>query len=346
MSPVLTVIIAIITLIAGFILLIKGADAFVSGSSAIAKKLRVPPIVIGLTVVAMGTSFPELAVSLTASMSGSNSLAVSNVTGSNLFNLLVVLGMSALFAPLAVGRNTLRSDFPFSIVCAFLLAVFGYTSKTPKDPSKGVIGMVGRLEGAVLLVLFVLFLVSTVVVALKARKQEEKTTEAQGETGKEMPVWRCILYIVLGAVAIKFGGDFVVGDILTLPNGIEVQYGATAIARIVGMSETLIGLTIVAMGTSLPELVTSIVAARKNEVDMAVGNVIGSNIFNILLILGTAAAISPIDFIMENLIDIAVLIASSLLVWIFAWTKGRITRAEGCIMLSIYAGYMVYICLR
>ncbi len=346
MSPVLTVIIAIITLIVGFILLIKGADAFVSGSSAIAKKLRVPPIVIGLTVVAMGTSFPELAVSVTASISGSNSLAVSNITGSNLFNLLVVLGMSALFAPLAVSKNTLKSDFPFSIVCAFLLAVFGYTSKTPRDASKGIIGMVGRLEGAIMLILFVLFLISTVGVALKARKETGEEQVPEGEAVKEMPIWRCILYIVLGAVAIKFGGDFVVGGAVTLPNGVEVQYGAVAIARIVGMSETLIGLTIVALGTSLPELVTSVVAAKKNEVDMAVGNVIGSNIFNILLILGTAATISPIDFILENLIDIAVLIACSVLVWILAWSKGKLTRAHGAVMLATYAGYMVYICLR
>lgn len=346
MSPVFTVIIAIITLIVGFILLIKGADAFVSGSSAIAKKLRVPPIVIGLTVVAMGTSFPELAVSVTASMSGSNSLAVSNVTGSNLFNLLVVLGMSALFTPLIVGKNTLRSDFPFSIVCAFLLAVFGFTGRAASETNPLVIGRVGRLEGVILLILFILFLISTVMVALKARKEGTVDDTGEEKVGKDMPIWKCILYIVLGAVAIKFGGDFVVGDILTLPNGVEVQYGATAIARIVGMSETLIGLTIVALGTSLPELVTSIVAARKNEVDMAVGNVIGSNIFNILLILGVAAAISPVDFIMENLIDIAVLIASSVMVWIFAWTKGRLTRAEGCIMLALYAGYMVYICVR
>ena len=345
MSAFSTVCIAAVTLVVGFVLLIKGADAFVEGSSAVARKLRVPPIVIGLTVVAMGTSLPELAVSVTASMSGSNSLAVSNVTGSNLFNLMVVLGFSAMFVPLAVSRDTMKNDFPFSIVCAFLLAVFGFTGATAADAENNVIGVVGRFEGVIFLALFVVFLIATVRTALKARK-EGVADAGKEEKGKELSTVRCIVYIVVGIIAIKFGGDFVVGDILTLPNGTEVQYGATAIARVLGMSETLIGLTIVALGTSLPELVTSIVAARKNEVDMAVGNVIGSNIFNILLILGVAAAISPIDFITENLIDIAVLVAMSVLIWIFAWTKGKINRAEGAVMLALYAVYVIYICVR
>lgn len=335
MSPILTVIIAVITLIVGFILLIKGADAFVSGSSAVAKKLRVPSIVIGLTVVAMGTSLPELAVSVTASIAGSNSLAVSNVTGSNLFNLMVVLGASALFVPLAVDKDTMRSDFPFSIVCAALLAFFGFSR-----------GSVERWEGAVFLALFVLFLVVTVLRALKARKEKKSPEDEEPQGGKEMSVLRCIIYIVIGVIAIKFGGDFVVGGSLTLPNGLTIPYGAVAIARIAGMSETLIGLTIVALGTSLPELVTSIVAARKNEVDMAVGNVIGSNIFNILLILGVAAVISPITFITENLFDIAVLIAASVMVWIFAWTGRKINRVEGLVMLGLYGAYVVYACVR
>lgn len=333
MSPVLTVIIAAATLLVGFILLIKGADAFVSGSSAVAKRLRVPSIVIGLTVVAMGTSLPELAVSVTASLAGSNSLAVSNVTGSNLFNLLVVLGASALFTPLVVGRDTLKGDFPFSIVCAFLLAIFGFTG-----------GVVGRAEGFIFLGLFILFLIITVLKALKARRENKGKEEESDE--KPMSVVRCIVYIVIGVIAIKFGGDFVVGGSIVLPNGLEIQYGAVAIARIAGMSETLIGLTIVALGTSLPELVTSMVAAKKKEVDMAVGNVIGSNIFNILLILGSAAAISPISFITENLFDIAVLIGSSVMVWIFAWVGGKINRIEGIIMLALYGSYVVYICLR
>lgn len=344
MSQISTIIIAVVTLILGFILLIKGADAFVSGSSAVARKLRVPPIVIGLTVVAMGTSLPELAVSVTASLSGSNSLAVSNVTGSNIFNLMVVLGASALFVPLSVDRDTLKSDFPFSIVCAFLLAVFGFTGATAVNAENGVIGSVGHFEGVIFLILFVIFLISTVRSALKARGENGAEEEKREE--KELSTVRCIVYIVLGIVAIKFGGDFVVGGDFTLPNGVVLQYGAVAIARLLGMSETLIGLTIVALGTSLPELVTSIVAARKNEVDMAVGNVIGSNIFNILLILGVAAAISPIDFITENLIDIAVLVAMSLLIWIFAWSKGKISRIEGVIMLVLYAAYVVYICMR
>ena len=308
---------SLVILVIGFVLLIKGADFFVEGSSSVAKRLRVPSIIIGLTIVAMGTSLPECAVSVTASLANNNALAVSNVVGSNIFNLMVVCGACALFAPLAVQKDTLKKEFPFSIICAIIMLVFGYLGMT-----------IGRLDGVIMLLLFACFLGWMIKSALNARSNAVEEEEIA-----ILPVWRCIVYIVGGAIAIKFGGDFVVD-------------GASTIASKLGLSQNLIGLTVVALGTSLPELVTSIVAARKNEVDMALGNVIGSNIFNILLVIGVAAAISPIAFIMENVFDIILLIAMSALVWIFAWTKQKIGRKEGIVMLVIYAAYLAYIIVR
>lgn len=310
---------AVLILVIGFVLLIKGADFFVEGSSSVAKRLRVPSIIIGLTIVAMGTSLPECAVSVTASLSGNNALAVSNAVGSNIFNLMVVCGACALFAPLAIQKSTLKKEFPFSVLCAILLAGLGFIGMT-----------LGHLDGVILLVLFVSYIIWMVMSALNARKNGEQVEE---EEYKILPVWKCIVFIIGGAAAIKFGGDFVVN-------------GASVIAEGFGLSQNLIGLTVVALGTSLPELVTSIVAARKNEVDMALGNVIGSNIFNILFVLGIAGAISPIAFITENIIDIALLVIMSLVVWALAWSKQKIDRKEGIFMLLIYTAYLVYICIR
>lgn len=305
-------------LLVGFVLLIKGADFFVEGSSSVAKKLRIPSIIVGLTIVAMGTSLPELAVSATASLAGNNAIAISNVVGSNMFNLIVVCGTCAIFAPLTISKDILKKDFPIAIGCGLLLL------------GMGLIGMeVCRIDGIILSALFITYIVILVRAALKARANSKDEEVAE----KNIPVWLCIIYIVGGIAAIKFGGDFVVD-------------GAVSIAGKLGLSENLIGLTIVAVGTSLPELVTSVVASRKNEVEMAVGNVLGSNIFNILLILGVAGTISPMTFIMENVIDIIILTVASLLIYVFAWTKERIDRKEGIIMLLIYATNLVYICLR
>lgn len=319
---------AVVLLVIGFVLLIKGADFFVDGSSSIAKQLRIPGLIIGMTIVAMGTSLPELAVSVTASLQNSNSLAISNVVGSNIFNLMVVLGASALLSSLYVSKDVLRRDFPFSILCAVLLLVLGW------------IGMqAGRIDGVIFLAIFVVFLFMMVHAALKARSNGTETPEQLAEETQEeeeirvLPTWRALLYIAGGIVAIKFGGDWVVD-------------GAVVIAQKIGISQTLIGLTIVACGTSLPELVTSIVAARKNELEMAVGNVVGSNIFNILLILGVAAVISPLTFTMENIIDILVLIAFSVVVYLFSRSGNRLGRKEGVSMLVMYAVYLVYICMR
>lgn len=307
-----------IILVVGFVLLIKGADFFVEGSSSVAKRLRVPSLIIGMTIVAMGTSLPECAVSVSASLANANELAISNVLGSNIFNLMVVCGVCALFCPLTVQASTLKREFPFSVIVALLLMAFGGTSM-----------LVGHVEGVVLLVIFAGFLFWMIQSARKARANGMQIEEEY----EILPIWKCIVFIVGGIAAIAAGGELVVDS-------------ASEIAKNFGLSENLIGLTIVACGTSLPELVTSIVAAKKNEVDMALGNVIGSNVFNILFVLGIAATISPIAFIQENIVDILVLVGVSLLVWAFGWTKKRIVRWEGVMMLAVYAAYVVYICKR
>ena len=308
-----------ILLVGGFVLLIKGADFFVDGSSAVAKRLKVPALIIGMTIVAMGTSLPETSVSVSASVLGKNDLAISNAVGSNIFNLMVVCGVCALLCPMAVGKDTIKKDLPFSVLAAGVLLGLGAFT-----------GTVMRWGGAVLLALFVFFLYMMISSAKKARDKGELTEE---DEYKIMPVWKCLLCIVGGGAAIAVGGKMVVE-------------GASDIARAFGMSDNIIGMTIVALGTSLPELVTSIVAARKGEVDMALGNVVGSNIFNILFVLGIAATISPIAFTVQNTIDTAVLIAMSLFVLLLCAPKKKLVRWHGGLMLAIYAGYTTYIFMR
>ncbi|MBR5513059.1 MAG: calcium/sodium antiporter [Ruminococcus sp.] len=304
-----------VVLIVGFVLLIKGADFFVEGSSAAAKLMKIPPLIIGLTVVSMGTSMPEASVSISAALAGKNELAVSNVVGSNIFNLMAVCGLCSLISPLTINKETFKRDFPISIGAAALLL------------GLGAIGMsVGHIDGAILLVLFVGFLYLMVMSAKKSRQEVE-------DDYKALPIWKILIFIVGGIAAIIIGGKMVVS-------------GASDIAREFGMSENLIGMTIVAIGTSLPELVTSVVAARKNEVDMAVGNVVGSNIFNILFILGSAAAICPVVFSMENMIDTVALIIMSILTMLLCAKTKKLSRLSGGIMFAIYVAYSVYICTR
>lgn len=322
--------VVVLFLAAGFVFLVKGADIFVEGSSSIAKRFHVPSIIIGLTIVAMGTSLPETAVSVTASIANNNTLAVSNVIGSNIFNLMVVIGICAVMVPVAVSKDTVVRDIPVSVACAVLLLTLGVLGFA--DAS----GMIlGHLDGIIFLVLFAGYITLMIRAALKARK-EGKEVEIEGcsdEDIKLLSLPKSIIFIVLGGAAIAFGGDLTVDS-------------ASKIAVDLGMSQTLVGLTIVSIGTSLPELVTSIVAARKNEVDMALGNAVGSNIFNILMVLGIASAISPIGFLTENVIDIVVLLVFSLLVWIFGATKKKINRIEGLCMVALYAAYAVYIVIR
>lgn len=317
---------AIILLVIGFVGLIKGADFFVEGASNVAKRLRVPSLIIGLTIVAMGTSLPETAVSISASIAGSNSLAISNVSGSNLFNLLVVVGLCAIFQTVDVDKDTIRRDIPYSILAAVLLVVLGMVGVGE--------GMVlGRIDGIILLAFFAGFLFLMIRSALRARNNEGFQPGSEEEEVVTQTVFMSILSIVGGAAAIAIGGDWVVDS-------------ASTLAMKFGMSETLVGLTIVAVGTSLPELVTSIVAARKGEVDMALGNAIGSNVFNILLVLGIASSISPIGFIMNNAIDILAVVVATLICWVVAGKTKQLKRPMGILMVLAYVAYMVYVVMR
>lgn len=313
---------AVVLLIIGFAFLVKGADAFVEGSSSIAKHFQVPSLIIGMTIVAMGTSLPETAVSVTASIAGSNALAVSNAVGSNIFNLMVVIGVCAVLTPVAVQKSSLKIDIPFSIVCALLLLVLGHDRM-----------MLTRVNGLILIVLFAFFILYMIRSAQHSMNNEDSEFAAEAADMKVMSVPKSLIFIVIGIAGITLGSDWVVD-------------GAKTIASAFGISENLIGLTIVAFGTSLPELMTSIVAARKNEVDMALGNAVGSNIFNILMVLGIASALSPIAFIQENIIDIIILVGFSFIVWLMAWTKHMLDKIEGLAMILLYAGYVVYICIR
>jgi cation:H+ antiporter len=284
----------------------------VEASSSIAKRLRVPSIIIGLTVVAMGTSAPELAVSTTASLAGNNDIAVGNIIGSNAFNLLMVLGTCGLIRPFAV---KLRWDYMASVgFTIVLLLLFAFD------------GIIGRLDGCILLVLFAGFLGFTIKDALANRT-------SSSEEISTLPLHLSLLFIAGGLAAIVWGGNLVVEN-------------AKAIALSFGLSQTLVGLTIVALGTSLPELVTSIVASKKGENGLAVGNVIGSNIFNLLLVLGTASAISPVKVNHLALYDTGFLIIISLITWFLCKSKNRISRFEGAFMLFLYACFMIYITIR
>lgn len=319
---------AIVLLIIGFVFLVKGADAFVEGCSSIAKRFNISSIIIGMTIVAMGTSLPETAVSITASIRGNNELAISNAVGSNIFNLMVVIGICAILTPVAVQIGILKKEIPFSLICAALLLVLGTIGMT-----------LGHVDGGILIVLFACFILYMIKSAQKSRYEnadfggEGLEMLQEVEEIQIMSVPKSLIYIVLGVIAISIGSDWVVN-------------GASTIASAIGISQNLIGLTVVSFGTSLPELVTSITAAKKKDVDMALGNAIGSNVFNILMVLGIAGTVSPILFITENIMDILVLIVFTLIVWIMAWTKKQLNRKEGIIMVAFYAVYVVYICMR
>lgn len=305
-----------VLLIIGFALLVWGADKFVAGASAFARRLGVSPLLVGLTIVAFGTSAPELAVSLTAALQGANEIAVGNVVGSNLFNLLVVAGLSAVICPLVMDRTLLRRDWPDSILAAILLLVFIVPDLT-----------ISRMEGIILLVVFAGVLGAQIRAALRNRSAADEEDDEP-----VMPPVMIGVNIVLGLACIIIGGQMAVN-------------GATGIARMFGLSETLIGLTIVAIGTSLPELVTSLVAARKGQNEIAMGNVIGSNLFNILLILGVSSAITPIPVQATSIVDCIVLIAVSVVFYLPAM-RGKLGRFPGAVMALSYVAYTVYLIMR
>ena len=319
-----------ILLIIGFVLLIKGADFFVDGSSSVAKILKVPTIIIGLTVVAFGTSMPELSVSVTAALRGSNDLAVSNVLGSNIFNLLVVLGCCALVKPVAAKWSLLKKEFPFSILITVILLLVDSDFSIMKilDGNQGFV--LGRWAGLLFLILFVLYIYATVKSALRSRAEAKDMEE---EEYKTMSPLKSGIYIVIGLIGIVWGGNLVVDS-------------ASNIALTFGWSQTFIGLTIVALGTSLPELVTSVVAARKGENDLAVGNVVGSNIFNILLILGVSSFITPITLDVTAVYDTIILIIASIIVYVSAISKREIQRKEGILFLVCYFVFFLYVFMR
>lgn len=302
-----------IWLIVGFILLVKGADYFVDGASSVAGKLKIPSLIIGLTVVSMGTSLPEAAVSISASLGGNNGISLGNVIGSNIFNLLVVVGVSCIILPILTDTAVLKRDMPIAIGITAALCVMLFD------------GVLSRLDAVILLILFVGYLALLLVSALKNRVEEPE---------QKLLSWpKSIIFCILGAAAIIEGGQLVVNS-------------AKTIASSLGMSETLIGLTVVAIGTSLPELVTSIVAARKGDSGIAMGNVVGSNIFNILFVLGLSGVISPMTTDAAFFIDSGILIAVSLVMWFFAFTKRKTGRVEGAIAVLMYVAYTAYIIMR
>lgn len=317
-------------LILGFAALVKGADIFVDGSGALAALFKVSELVIGLTIVALGTSMPELAVSVTAALDGSNEIALSNVVGSNIFNLLVVLGMCAAIHSVPVDSAIIKRDFPISIAYAIIVlaassfsSIFGGNFFSLKMSDNA--GLVSRALGIFLFASFIAYIAALIIDARRHPTQEEDI--------KALPLWKCLLFILLGLILITAGGKAVV-------------YSARNVARFFGMTETLIGLTIVALGTSLPELVTSIIAAKKGQTELAVGNVVGSNIFNLLLILGVSSTIHPVAVNAASVYDLAILIFTSLLAWAFSIPSKRVNRLQGAAMLLCYVAATIFAAVR
>ena len=301
-------------LVLGFFFLIKGADLFVDGSSSVAKIFKIPSVIIGLTIVSIGTSLPEAAVSISASFKGAYDLSIANVVGSNIFNLLGVVGVSAIICPFVIDKVIMKRDFPISILSTVLLAVMLIDTT------------LSLVEAIILFVLFIGYILLLVRSALKNRSEDV-------EEYKTLSLPKSLLFIAIGIAAIVSGGTITVN-------------AATFFAEALGMSELLIGLTIVAVGTSLPELVTSVVAAKKGESEIALGNVIGSNIFNILFILGMSGIVHPLNCEIGAFIDTILLIGMSLLMYFVCKTKSRVSRIEGYISVIIYVVYVVYIILR
>lgn len=317
--------VAIICLVIGFVLLVKGADFFVDGASSIAKQLHIPAVVIGLTIVAFGTSAPELAVSVSAAMKGSNDIAIGNVVGSNIFNLLIVVGVSAFIYPLHVKKSMIKKDYPISIIAAVLLGVLAMDTLFGKTSME-----LSRVDGIILLVGFAVFMYLAIREGVKGGAEHKESGE---EIEVKYTLGKSVLVCIIGLAGIIIGGNMVVD-------------GAKEIARAFGLSEAFIGLTIVAFGTSLPELVTSIVAAKKGESDISLGNVVGSNIFNIFFILGVSGTILPMAVANTYLYDIAILIVVSIVFFIPICRKQRVSKGMGAAMVATYAAYMAYLFIR
>ena len=303
----------VVMLIVGFVLLVKGADWFVEGAASVAKRMGIPQLVIGLTIVAMGTSMPEAAVSITSAMNGSAGITIGNVVGSNILNILIILGITAVITNVGIQKTTFCYEIPFMIGITVLLMIFGITDS-----------VLTFKEGVIFWLLFLVFLGYLFVIARKGEAQEE------GET-KDIPVWKCLLLIAIGGVLVVKGSDLAVE-------------GASAIARYFGIRERFSGLTIVALGTSLPELVTSVTAARKGNAGIAIGNIVGSNIFNILFVAGTTALICDVPFEEKFIVDTAVAVFSGVLLWVGTIRHKELRKPCGIMMLLCYGAYFAYLC--
>lgn len=296
-------------IVIGIVLVLWGADRLTDGAVAVAEKMKMPQIVIGLTIVAMGTSMPEFCVSLISALKGTSDLAVGNIVGSNIFNTLLIVGVSALVAPMSIMKTTVRKDIPFALVASALLLIMCLD------------GDISRIDAAILFVMFLIFMYITL------RGAKAQGTDLEEKEKKPMATWLSVVWILVGLACLKGGSNLFVD-------------GATAVATKLGVSEAVIGLTIVAGGTSLPELATSVVSARKGNSGIAIGNVLGSNVFNILAILGLTGVISPMTLKGITMTDLSMMVISIILIWLFSFTKYKIERWEGAILTAVFVGYI------
>ena len=299
----------ILFIVIGIVLVLWGADRLTDGAVAVAEKMKMPQIVIGLTIVAMGTSMPEFCVSLISALKGTSDLAVGNIVGSNIFNTLLIVGVSALVAPMSIMKTTVRKDIPFALVASALLLIMCLD------------GDISRIDAAILFVMFLIFMYITL------RGAKAQGTDLEEKEKKPMATWLSVVWILVG-LACLIGGSNLFVD------------GATAVATKLGVSEAVIGLTIVAGGTSLPELATSVVSARKGNSGIAIGNVLGSNVFNILAILGLTGVITPMTLKGITMTDLSMMVISIILIWLFSFTKYKIERWEGAILTAVFVGYI------
>ncbi|MBQ3584569.1 MAG: calcium/sodium antiporter [Lachnospiraceae bacterium] len=319
-------------LVLGFVMLVKGADWFVDGAAGVAERFGIPQLVIGLTIVAMGTSSPEAAVSIAAALKGSADITIGNIVGSNILNIFIILGLTATIVSVAVAKSTIMIEIPYMILVTAVLLVFGYTGK-----------QISLVEGFVFLGMFVVFLIYLFKMSKEDKDDTENAESADvkesadkkenadtKKVAKKKPMWQLLFLTIIGLVLIVWGSDVAVD-------------AATVIAKKIGLTERFIGLTIVALGTSLLELFTSVSAAMKGKADIAIGNIVGSNIFNILFVVGTTALITPVAFQKNFIIDTSIAIAAGILLWLCVFRKKKLTRAGGITMLLCYVGYFIYL---
>ena len=325
---------SILYILVGVVVVLWGADRLTEGAVGVAERLHIPQLVIGLTIVAIGTSMPEFCVSFVSALKGTADLAVGNVVGSNIFNSLMIVGITAMVAPMTILKNTVRLDIPFALLASIILAAFCYD------------GELTRLDAGILFGLFVVFMFITLQhIYIGARGEEqgarseeqgarsEKQEASNKEQGEEMPVWKIVLLILVGLACLVLGSNVFVD-------------GATKVATALGISDAVIGLTVVAMGTSIPELATSVVAARKGNSGIAIGNVLGSNVFNILLVIGLTGVISPMHIQGITWIDLSMLILSMVLLLLFSYTKYTIARWEGAVLTTLFVGYITWVIMN